>query len=282
MEDLTISYGKKGGVKTEEDAAEAYVEHLAIFKTKINLLKERQSISFSFREYLIHWYHNIFIPHSDSMTKVINSYVLYNFILPSLRTEDDIPLTAVTTTFLNRLIKKCNDYCETSAKQCHKFLSSAFNDAQTDGLVKENPMRYAEKYFWNTPKPAVLFSKEQIRVFLDYICHFYRQIYLEVCLALFCGLRTGEIRGFCYADADPQNQTIHVQRQITANYDIRFINDSVNIKGAGISKKPPKSHSSDRVLKVHNIIFELLDERREDNKKLQTSAKNWSPCNIYA
>lgn len=52
MEDLTISYGKKGVFKTGEDAAEAYVEHLAIFKTKINLLKERQSISFSFREYM--------------------------------------------------------------------------------------------------------------------------------------------------------------------------------------------------------------------------------------
>lgn len=59
-EGLQIEYGKKGGYETEDEAAEAYVEHLSIFKNRLALLKEKQTPQFSFKDYLVHWHHNIY------------------------------------------------------------------------------------------------------------------------------------------------------------------------------------------------------------------------------
>ncbi|MBS6220232.1 hypothetical protein [[Clostridium] symbiosum] len=52
-EGLQIEYGKKGGYETEDKAAEAYVEHLSIFKNRLALLKEKQTpvlLTRSFRQ----------------------------------------------------------------------------------------------------------------------------------------------------------------------------------------------------------------------------------------
>ena len=63
-EGLQIEYGKKGGYETEDKAAEAYVEHLSIFKNRLALLKEKQTPQFSFKDYLVYWHHNIYAPRS--------------------------------------------------------------------------------------------------------------------------------------------------------------------------------------------------------------------------
>ncbi len=57
-ENLQIEYGKKGGYQTEDEAAEAYVEHLSIFKNRLALLKEKQTPQFSFKDYLVYWHHS--------------------------------------------------------------------------------------------------------------------------------------------------------------------------------------------------------------------------------
>ena len=63
-ENLQIEDGKKGGYQTEDEAAEAYVEHLSIFKNRLALLKEKQTPQFSFKDYLVYWHHNIYAPRS--------------------------------------------------------------------------------------------------------------------------------------------------------------------------------------------------------------------------
>ncbi len=55
---------KEGGYQTEDEAAEAYVEHLSIFKNRLALLKEKQTPQFSFKDYLVYWHHNIYAPRS--------------------------------------------------------------------------------------------------------------------------------------------------------------------------------------------------------------------------
>lgn len=273
-ESLQIEYGKRGGYETEDEAAEAYVEHLNIFKNRLALLKEKQTPQFSFKDYLIYWHHNIYTPRSDDSTKVVASYVLYNFILPSLTLqEEEIPLSALTVSTLNSLMKRTDKYCKTSAKQTHKYLSAVFLDAHLDGHVKENPMDYADKYYWEDPKPAVIYTKEQLKTFLFYVSHFYRQLYLEFILALFCGLRSGEIRGLQFEDTNKIQQTLHVQRQITAKYTLIYSTSGVKAVRNGRAVKPPKSDSSLRLLKIHRFVFELLNERREEIRKLKKNHK---------
>ncbi|MCD7967513.1 MAG: site-specific integrase, partial [Clostridiaceae bacterium] len=224
---------------------------------------KKQSTQFEFREYLLYWYHNIYVPRSDCTTKISAGYTLYHFIIPALIKSDNVSLSAVTATMLNNLIKRC-DYCKTSMKQAYKLLQAAFSDAFADGYVTDNIMLSVDNYYWPTPKPVTIYTKEEIKIFLDYISRNYRQVYLEIVLALFCGLRTGEIRGLRFEDVNSENSTISIRRQITSNYNILYTNDHVVAKRNGKKVKAPKSDSSTRTLRVHRIVFELLKERFND------------------
>lgn len=216
-EDLNVCYVEEGGYLSEEEAYEAYGEQLVLFKKKLSLLKEARPSQFELREYLIYWYHNVYVPRSDCSTKVAAGYVLYHFILPSLLPIDNVPLTAVTVTSLNKLIKRC-EFCKTSVKQTYKFLQAAFSDAFADVYITENVMLNVERQYWPEPEPVTIYTKEQIKVFLDYVSRHYRQVYLEIILALFCGLRTGEIRGFMFIDADQSSSTISIKRQVEYDF----------------------------------------------------------------
>lgn len=48
----------------------------------------------------------------------------------------------------------------------------------------------------------------------------YHTIYLEVLLALFAGLRKGEIMGLNFSDFNEDKQTVKIERQITRNYEV--------------------------------------------------------------
>lgn len=274
-EDLNVCYIEEGGYSSEEEAYEAYGEQLVLFKKKLNLLKKAKPSQFEFREYLIHWYHNIYVPRSDGSTKIAAGYVLYHFILPSLHSSDDIPLTAVSVDSLNQLIKRCT-LCKTSVKQTYKFLQAAFSDAFADGYITENVMLSVEKQYWPNPEPVIIYTKEQIKLFLHYISHHYRQIYLEVVLALFCGLRTGEIRGFMFDDADQTASTISIKRQVTPDHIVYYLDDRLIVKRNGKSVKAPKSDSGIRVLRVHKIVFELLEERLRDIERQKEKSVKWT------
>jgi len=160
-------------------------------------------------------------------------------------------------------------------KQTHKFLQAAFADALADGYITENVMLNVEKQYWPKPEPVKIYTKEQIKVFLNYIACYYRQVYLEVVLALFCGLRIGEIRGFMFNDADRTTSTISIKRQVTLNHIIYYTDEHLIVKRNGKAVKAPKSKAGIRVLRVHKIVFELLEERLHGitRQKEEESAK---------
>lgn len=114
----------------------------------------------------------------------------------------------------------------------------------------------------------VIYSKEQIRTLLQ-AAYEYHSIYLEILLAMFAGLRKGEIAGLRYFDFDPEKQTVRIERQITRDYQIVVKNDlSYKIQSSDQSIKPPKSLCSYRTLRVHKIIFDELKIWKKENMQL--------------
>lgn len=149
----------------------------------------------------------------------------------------------------------------------------ALTDALNDGYLKNDPLPGVKKRYWNSPKITIL-TKEQVKIFLA-AAKEYHSIYLEVLLALFCGLRKGEIMGLKYKDFDFLQHTVSINRQITRDYDVVIEEDrTFKIATQRLSTKPPKSYSSYRTLIISAFIFDELEIRKKENEEILKLTEN--------
>ena len=91
-------------------------------------------------------------------------------------------------------------------------------------------------------------------------------------LALFCGLRTGEILALKYSDFHKISKTLVIERQYTRDY-IYENEDSdeestIKVCSSKRSFKPLKTLNSNRCLKIPEVIFKELNVRRKENRKI--------------
>lgn len=80
-------------------------------------------------------------------------------------------------------------------------------------------------------------------------------------LALFCGLRKGEILELKFGDVDLVNEAVHIRRQITSNPIIP--KGQSKIKVYCIEEKVPKTENSFRILKLPSALVQEINKRSE-------------------
>ena len=272
----TIEYLNKSGFSTYKEAEKAANQAEENYKTQIARVKKLTNIRYTFLEYIDYWYQKIYLPDAVSSIKVGYCWTIYSIIMPNAK--KDILLGMVSSTYLNELLESCAGYCQSAGAMAGKIIRVALKDAIDDGYLKGNPLTGMKKFHWNPPK-LVIYSKEQLRVLLQ-AAYEYHTIYLEVLLALFAGLRKGEIMGLNFSDFNEDKQTVKIERQITRNYEVIVKNSqSYKVITSEQSTKPPKSFNSYRTLKINRIIFEELKIRKQENeelfKKLPEEAQSW-------
>lgn len=272
----TIEYLSKSGFSTYTEAEKAANQAEENYKTQIARVKKLTNIRYTFLEYIDYWYQKIYLPNAVSSIKVGYCWTIYRIIMPNAK--KDILLGMVSSTYLNELLESCAGYCQSAGAMASKIIRVALKDAIDDGYLKGNPLTSMNKYYWNPPK-LVIYSKEQLKVLLQ-AAYEYHTIYLEVLLALFAGLRKGEIMGLNFSDFNEDEQTVKIERQITRNYEVIVKNSqSYKVITSEQSTKPPKSFNSYRTLKINRIIFEELKIRKQENeelfKKLPEDAQSW-------
>ena len=113
------------------------------------------------------------------------------------------------------------------------------------------------RHYPESPGNPVFYSPEQLRTFLTAASN--SNHYLEIQLALFCGLTPGEILGLKYSDFNRHEQTITIQRIYTSN-------DS----GKNCQLKKLEGTKQNRSLKIPSFLFSELSARRKENRKLLT------------
>lgn len=271
----TIEYGIKSGFATQELAEKSYIRSEASFRNDMSRIKKLTNMQFTFLEYLDYWMQNVYLPFCNSSAKAGYAWTIYQIIYP--RIKRDVLLGMTTGKFLNELLEMSADYCECAAPMVYKVLHLALQDAIDDGYMRNNPLPEMKRYEWKAPQITIL-TKEQLKIFLAAVKE-YHSIYLEVLLALFCGLRKGEILGLKVSDFDKDAQTIDIERQITRDYEIVIRNDhTYKIQGQKMSVKPPKSLSSYRTLKISSFIFKELADRIAENKEILETCgeKQWA------
>lgn len=267
------------GYDTPEEAMEDYLSYSKAFKEQMQNLKDQQVSKKDFRSELTSWYHNSFLPLCSGSTVITTSYVMYHFIMPNLGKLGDRPLLEVTATDLEKLIKSLNGSCDTAAAQTYKFLGYFFKSAAQEHKLRSNPMENVTPRGFNREQKEVpSYTEEEIKTLLKNArntIHF-----LEVILMLL-GLRTGEIRGLAFSDFNEAEGTVSIRRQIVRKDEVLYSADgNVSVKKVGVEIKATKTECSNRILRVPQLIFPLLNERRIRLKTMmqarETNGKSWN------
>lgn len=277
--DLQIGYcASKEGYDTPEGAMHAYLNDSERFSEKMKALKDKQPGNIDFRQELINWYHNIHLAKISGSTVVTSSYVLYHFIQPNLGSLGDKKLDQVTAADLNRLIRSMDQCCDTAKAQTYKFLKVFFKEMHLDQKLRANPMEQVTPYYFNKhPKEVPDYTEKELTELLAYArktIHFF-EVYL-----MLLGLRTGEIRGLKESDFEEKERTIHIRRQIVRQNEILYSSDGeVDVKKTGVAVKATKTISSNRIIRVPDVTFELLRERKKTiadaKRKRERNGLDW-------
>lgn len=260
--DGTVKYKKKKGFLTEEEALASY----KIYKEEFERQKKEFNIvvnadqNITIKEYLNYWFKNIFSPRVENNTITVGSYVVYYLILPSISDEEDTKLTYITTEFITTVIERAGKLAKCAAVFTRQFLNISFKDAIQYGYIKQNPV--AETASIAMPKPEIqILSKKQIKRFLEYAQ--YTNVYLEILLGLFCGLRKGEIAGLKFNDFNVEEKYVKIERQLAVKHNLK----AMSCKSFSSRKVEcdPKTEAGKRKFMVPDIILIELEKRKKQN-----------------
>ena len=185
------------------------------------------------------------------------SYTVYNLIIPCL--PYDIKTRLATTDFINQTLEKIDKLGKTTANKSREVFNLVFQDVVHDGILTVNPVESAKIYKRGKPNIKLL-SKTEIKTFLASTCNS-ESWYLEILLALFCGLRKGEIRGLKFSDFNYEKRTVSISRQLANKYELS--SNEFKIKNLTFVEKDPKTPNSFRTLRVPDIIWKELNKRKK-------------------
>lgn len=253
-DDFSIAYSKKGGFATEKEAIESYEKMLREFEDKRLALSVKRSNNITLRDYLNYWFYQVKVPEILSSTRNVWEIVLTDTLMPHIT---DIKLSSCTTDYFDDLLEKAAMYSRSAGNKAREFLYNAMRSAVNDGYLKNNPIEGTKPYPRGKPKITIL-TKDELKKLMSQMLE--TNWMLETMLALFCGLRKGEIYGLKFSDFDLTEQSVTISRQVTQDY---IFDDNGKRIALEAVEKPPKTENSYRTLRVPLVILGELKQRSE-------------------
>ena len=255
-----IKYGKIKGFATEEEAIESYRKYNEEFLNQQREFEISVSKDIMFKDYLIHWFENVYSERIENTTKLLGSYIVYNLIIPCI--EYDLKIDLVTTDYLDEIVSNASKKTASAGYSARMITIMAMKDAVIGGYITYNPALKIKKYRRPKTKIKVL-SEEQMKKFLMYAKD--TSWYLEILLGLFCGLRKGEILGLKFDDINFDDRTITIKRQLVPNPNLK--EKSFTIISNRLIERNPKTKNSIRRIKVPQIVINEIIKRKENIEK---------------
>ena len=249
-------YKKKKGYKTEEESDIAYYEHEREFKEQLKSQKKEIDKDITFKNYLTYWFEEIYSSKVEFSTEIVSAYMIYNLIFSNI--DYDVKLSLVTTSYLDELLLKISKMVDYGAQGVRSILIMAFKFAVKKKIVTKNIALDTKTYPRIKPKIKILNTK-QLMKFLKVESE--SNWYLEILLALFCGLRKGEILALKFSDFDLQNKTLRIERQLVKSG--KRIKGSSKVIENRLVEHYPKTSNSFRTIRVPNLVLEELSKRSE-------------------
>ncbi len=264
-DDYTISF-KKYEYESKKEAERNYLKIVKEFDSKISTIRNSIDISFSFKSYLQYWLYEVQYPKVANRRKVVLNHMVNNIIIPSM--PENPLLTRVTTAYLDKLFATCKGHSETSGWMSQLVISTVLKSAIADQYLKANPMDGIKRFKRNKPNFQVISNKDIPKFLTEAKLYGMNStssegLYLEILLGLFCGIRRGEIMGLRFDDFDVENQTVTIKRQLSYIVDHSVGENGDKFSRKGVATICPKTDNSYRCLKIHSVIFEELEKRKQ-------------------
>ena len=258
----TIEYGRRTGFSSREEAEESYQRSLVSYHDQLSKLKKERDMPFTFSEYLDYWLNDVCAQGSNgSRTLVQKQWTINLIIQPHL--HKDILLGCITPDYLNKVLESCQAYCCNGGYYAYKLLHSALKHARINNCLPDMDFQQIRHY----PEPSqnpVFYSPEQLRTFLTAASN--SNHYLEIQLALFCGLTPGEILGLKYDSFDPETGTVTICGLHARNYVSADRNGGDNSQSLKYSGRKLRSDSNYRTVPVPEFLFDEIGNRRYLNE----------------
>lgn len=268
QEDGSIKYSKKGGFATSREADKSYDQCEAAFTKAYRAYQIAHQVNkeIMLKDYLIYWFEEVFSQRVESTTRMVGAYAIYDLIMPHL--EYDIKVRYVNVDYLDTLLAEVAKASPSAGNKGREILNLVLKEAVIAGYIKTNPVTGTKPYKRSKPKITIL-SKAKIKILLKAASK--NNWYLEILLALFCGLRKGEIMGLKFCDFDFEKNTVYINRQIASDPKIKKGSGS-KIDEYGLVERDPKTPNSFRTLRVPEVVMAEVKKRKlliEKNKEMQ-------------
>lgn len=178
----------------------------------------------------------------------------------------DIPLYKLKLNNLQAYYNKLldNNKSISTVKQVNTKLKTCLDSAEKNGYIEKNYCKLVELPAEKKEKKKQVFTIEEQALFIETIKgHKFELLFL---MALYTGLRLGELLGLKWSDIDFNNHTLTVNRSIQR----RYIFDQIGNKKLETFEQAPKTENAFRTVPIVSKVFDKLLEykkQQEQNKK---------------
>ncbi|NSW83106.1 MAG: tyrosine-type recombinase/integrase [Syntrophothermus sp.] len=181
---------------------------------------------------------------------------LNKYIFPAL---GNMKLKDVRPIHVQNLINQMGEQGKSKSlqRQVLVALNGMFKYAVRNGLISGNPAQYTEYYEVPANERQAL-TPAQVAELLE-ACKGTRAE-LAIHLALYCGLRRGEIVALKWSDLDENTRTIHVKKAV------EFVNNQPK-------EKSPKSKAGERIIPVPPHLWDMLQSQPKKSMFVIPSAQ---------
>lgn len=246
--------------KTDKQNQKALEQFIVDFERRVKSGKFLDGEKITLQDFWIRWYQEYAMIQLQPTTCEEYSFLYQVHIAPVL---GNMRLATIQPVAINRLYTsmlqerkdgKEGGYAPATIKRVHALLSSVFATAVQWNILTENPCNRVKppkqtkqindiQYF--TPEQAAAFLNELDQEYKDGIIQLQHLVFFHI--ALFCGLRRGEIIALQWSDIDFNNRSVSVTKSTAI----------VNNKRV---TKPPKNITSNRLVSLPEHIIDLLRE----------------------
>lgn len=201
----------------------------------------------NFSVFMERWFNTSYKKTVEITTAKSREYIIKNHIIKHFqhRKVNEITTFDIDCFYVDKLDA---GYSGAYIRHMHNLLNQAFDQAVRWSLVKVNPVKNA--------KPPKVKSEEKTTWTVDEVNRFLnliknRSIEIPYFLAIFTGMRRGEVLGLKWDDVDFENKKIRIKRSLCF------------VSGQGLIFKEPKTQKSKRQISISQHVVNVLKKHKQ-------------------